>query len=297
MPGPSEAPGCESACGCLFGTSTALRVIFVTTGTSYISTRPWSGEIDGVAGFDHNSFAAWQDEKNDGLIGTFAQRNGEFITSILIKRALALAGKESDGANRPMPDERCTAEVVSLDAIFREDVATGRAAPRRIVFLPSGNAAGRLGGQISRQIAAEVWAKRWCTRFGLPPGTPCEMTVEPVEHLDAKDAEAFAAQGSLCLADAVIRHLPPHGVDRQVDFNITGGFKGTVPFIELIAIACSGYVRYLYEGATRPIGVPCLQVERLQFRDPHPAYDAFIDRLQSIHEDPTVPPHHAEDRE
>ncbi len=238
-----------------------MNLIFIPAGTSFVDAEGLLPAING-SHFEYSSHDAWRSCPDDAQ--DYAQAAGEIVVERLARRSTE-------------PPDRLTAEIASLRAIFANDESLSKGNTRG-VFLASDSIAGRYGAAWARQAAALIWEE-----IDWKPDVDPE-NFPTVGGLTGEEAGRFETEGLPNLADAVLEHVTdaiPQSGD-QIVFNITGGFKGAIPWLYLIALATKASVRYLFEHSAEPISIPLLQIDFSRVTNCPQSLDMFFERLRKL---------------
>lgn len=181
----------------------------------------------------------------------------------------------ASGAVDPMTGDRfqpgdLSAEVNSLERML------GAAEERRktvVVFLASATPAGQFCADVAQGALARLWPE-------------LHTEVEKIEGLDPTDARRFQETALPRLATLILERYEREAsapVPPEVVFNVTGGFKGVLPFLGLIGLRCGASLRYLFEDSPEVVHLPRLWGDiRLAPTERVPAHLAELFRVLRV---------------
>lgn len=150
-----------------------------------------------------------------------------------------------------------SAEIASLRA-FKNSETLGLSSDDVIALLSTDTEDGKFCARVNKQVLDELG---WCKVLDpiVITGMKTKMTEEDG---DISISKSFVDAGLKSMKEIVEKLLDKHQCDKKY-FNITGGFKATIPFATILAFEKGGSLIYLYEESSDlivispPLGFYC----------------------------------------
>lgn len=253
-----------------------MRLVFAPVGTSALgrlfgrpplqpTPLPPKGE------FHLGDIRMWSRHPADARAAAADRRLVQRAADELARRVRALAsGTVDPTTGEPLQPGDLSAELNSLERML------GGSEERRqtvVVFLASATPAGQFCADVAQGALARLWPE-------------LHTEVERIDGLDPTDARRFQEGALPRLATLILDRYerearapnPP-----EVIFNVTGGFKGVLPFLGLIGLRCGASLRYLFEDSPEVVHLPRLWGDiRLAPTEKVPAHLAELFRVLHV---------------
>lgn len=225
----------------------------VTVGTSAITNNPPPG---------HQRAALVAGEPAAFAFASRIANLGDPVHAELTRRWVEASVLDHVGLLRSFRDDgdrsalaATTAELSSLALVSAERGALGR-----VVLLASDTPNGRTAAEIVQLAGQSVWRD-------------AVFEVRVCDGLDPDRPDAFVTQGLENLR-SIAREIDRDNPGVEVVINITGGLKGGIPFMTVLAIELERDLVYLFERATALTWISGRELrKRLRMDQPnlHPA--------------------------
>ena len=201
-------------------------IVFATVGTSALTNR----KIGDVVGKEHGgSLRNAASDYLDAEVGRRAHlARLSNLQQDLVESHAAYCRQEFRICLDPKQFSGSAAELTSMPGLLAAIEERGERLVR-VVLIASGTPEGQLAAEVIRSVLMQPEC------FQLAPAT---VEVERVIGLDETFRDQYAR-----LQEVVSRQIEQAGAPERVYLNLTGGFKGTVPFLTMIARE-QGYALY-----------------------------------------------------
>ncbi|MDD3581430.1 MAG: putative CRISPR-associated protein [Desulfobacca sp.] len=205
--------------------------VFVTVGTSALTKFPPNG---------------WQNKEKD-LIKKLRQGNNEFFKSCkqdMIGKVTRILNSYGDKADT-RGFERYTAELGSLLAMKRqENMLDNDPANNHIILLHTDTAEGQLCAEVLKEVIEKTSGNA---------ALADKVQFKRIDSLSAENPENF--ETGLKKLQELVQTCCKESPDSNKIFNITGGYKGLIPYATLLAWDFNMLVCYLYEQSKELIKI------------------------------------------
>lgn len=233
-----------------------MRLIFTTVGTSALRLlfgergplRPQPAPDPAAGDFDPAVVRAWSDRKHDAAAKAFAESRLVGAAGELGSRTLSLAaGAPYAKLGRPLHGTDVSAEINSLRLMLVG--ADVHLPSTTILLVGSDTRGGKFCSEVARDAIHGVWPE-------------VHVVLELIPGLDPTNAARFQAEALPALARFIVDQYQSNargGRSPDIVFNVTGGFKGILPFLGLIGLCVGASIQYLFEDSDMLVRLPTLQ--------------------------------------
>ncbi|MBP8952476.1 MAG: hypothetical protein KBI47_08830 [Armatimonadetes bacterium] len=184
------------------------------------------------------------------------------IAGVLVDRLNQLSPSQETGDTPPAGADFLPAEISSLHAFYQQDEERNGSSPQevdKVVLLCSDTNAGLTAG-----FAIQKYIQGHTSRTGNHRAAfdgwitgPPQLVV--VGGLQSLNADTFRDTGLNKLVEAVQNAIAPHRETHRIVINLTGGYKGAIPHLVLIASAYEDVeVIYKYETSAATVTLPAM---------------------------------------
>ena len=263
--------------------------VFATVGTSFMSPEDKEILICSArrGGFDARKPASWIEYPDEAKKWSTDPAVIETCGQRMADKVLDLIRQAGPGAVLVRHEQkRLTSELASLTLLFEAPMPGPNAARfvdgvGGVTLLAGQGTPAYFGAQINRVALERTWShlKDKIEVVGLP-------------DFDATHPSLFLEKGipaatkEICARTSRIER----NAGSEIVFNITGGFKATIPFMQMIALRVGGAICYLFEDSDTLLRTPPLQVRYVERGDVGmPGFNEFWKTLMQCETLPHAP--------